>query len=72
MIKSEAIDNRIECEYPFIGESDSNIILFTGYGEGIVIARKPGSIYEVGHYSKDWSTSGFTAYRGKVILSNDL
>lgn len=72
MIKSEIVDNEIVCDYPFIGESDNHIVLFTGYGEGIVIACKSGSIYKIGHYGKGWTMSKFTPYQGKIVLSNDL
>lgn len=72
MIKSEIVNNKTVCDYPFIGESDNNIVLFTGYGEGIVIACKPSSVYKVGHYGKDWTPSSFTPYQGKIVLSNEL
>ena len=71
MIKSEVINNKREYDYPFIGESDGHIVLFTGYGEGVVIARKSGSIYKGGHYRKDWVMCNFTPYQGKIVLSND-
>lgn len=72
MVKSEVINVKVEDKYPFIGESDYNIVLFTGPNVGTVIACKSCSAYEVGHYNESWSMSNFTPYRGKVILSNDL
>ena len=72
MVKSEIINNKKEDDYPFIGESNNNIVLFTGYSEGTVIACKSTSVYKVGHYSKDWAMSSFTPYQGKIILSNEL
>ena len=72
MIKSEIVDNEIVYDYPFIGESDNNVVLFTGYSEGIVIACKLGSIYKVGYYGRDWLMHSFTPYQGKIVLSNDL
>lgn len=71
MIKSEVIINKKESDYPFIGESNNNIVLFTGYGEGTVIACKSSSVYKIGHYSKDWEMGNFTLYQGKIVLSND-
>ena len=60
--------NSSDVDFPKIMRSGRLIILFSLYGEGVVISGD--SDYRVGYRSTSWSTNEFKDYNDEVTLKN--
>jgi hypothetical protein len=58
-----------EGEYPFIGERDGIVILFSCKEEGTVL-QFPECPQRVGHFEIGWDMDMFSPFHGTITLEN--
>lgn len=65
-------ESETEKKYPYIGQSDEDIVLFCGKGAGVcLMTRSAYGEVIAGHSRTDWHEESFVPMKGSITLSND-
>lgn len=71
-MKSENIDYEEKWipKYPYLGNLDKIVVLFTGPKTGTVVYTEEDSTI-IGQHGNEWNEHIFKKHLGKIILSNE-